>query len=258
MGGGILLLWALVAVFWPFVVPYDPQAVGAGAPYTRPSGSFWFGTDNLGRDVFSRVLAGARPVLTVAPLAALLGLVLGTITGLMAGYYRGWVDNVAMRVVDAMLGFPLIILAALVLAALGVSVANVIIVIGIAFMPPVARTVRAAVLVEREREYVQAARLRGQRGLSVMYREILPNVRRPLAVEGSVRFGYAVFTSATLSFLGLGLQQPSPDWGLTISVGRQVLEVAPWIVLFPVAALASLVVAVTLMGEGLRTVLEEA
>ncbi|GAC1334447.1 MAG: ABC transporter permease [Chloroflexota bacterium] len=257
IGVAILLFWILDSFFSSLVVPHDPQAVDPIATLQGPSASHLFGTDDLGRDVFSRVLAGASSVLTVAPLATLLGVLGGVTVGLVTGYYRGLVDDVLMRIVDALLAFPILLIAILVLTVLGPSIVNVILVIGIAFTPLVARTVRASVLVEREREYVAAARLLGEPGIKIMVREILPNITAPIAVESTVRLGYAIFTSATLSFLGLGIQPPSADWGLTISLGRGLLQVAPWIVLFPSLALATLVVALNFVADGLKQVLED-
>jgi peptide/nickel transport system permease protein len=222
-----------------------------------PSGSHWFGTDNLGRDVFSRVIAGAAPVLTVAPLATALGLFGGITLGLLTGYYRGWVDDVFSRLVDALLAFPLIILAVLVLASLGRSPRNVILVIGIIFTPLIARTVRSAVLIEREREYVAAAQLRGERGPRIMVYEILPNITGPITVEGTIRLGYAIFAAATLAFLGLGIQDPSPDWGLQVANARAYVQIAWWMAIFPALALSTLVVGVNLIADGIRRVLEE-
>jgi peptide/nickel transport system permease protein len=256
-GAAILLFWILMALFWGAVVPYGPQALDPTASLAPPSAEHWFGTDNLGRDVFSRVLAGASSVLTVAPLGTALGMLGGIAVGLVTGYYRGRVDDVVMRVVDALLAFPLIIIAVLVLSVLGPSKVNVILVIGVVFTPIVARTVRSAVLSEREREYVAAARLRGESGLYIMVSEILPNILSPIAVEATIRLGYAIFTSATLSFLSLGIQEPSPDWGLTISIGRVYLQAAPWMVLFPALALATLVVAVNLVADGLLQAVED-
>ena len=256
---GIVILgfWVLDALFWRVLVPHNPQTLHADATLHAPDGTYWFGTDNEGRDVFSRVLAGAAPVMTVAPLATVLGVTGGVIVGLVTGYYRGLVDDVISRVVDALLSFPLIITAVLVLASLGRDTRNVILVIAFVFTPVVGRTVRSAVLVEREREYVAAARLRGERGLYIMVAEILPNVTGPILVEATIRLGYAIFTSATLSFLGLGLQPPSPDWGLAIANGRAFVQVAWWTVLFPAVALATLVVSVNLVADGLRQVVEE-
>jgi peptide/nickel transport system permease protein len=255
VGAVILLFWILDAIFWSHFVPHDPYAVDS-VPLHGPSPSNWFGTDDLGRDVFSRVMAGASSVLLIAPAATGLGLVGGITLGLVTGYYRGIVDDVIMRLVDALLAFPLIIIALLVLSLLGHSVVNDILVIGIVFTPLIARTVRAAVLSEREQEYVASAKLLGEPGFVVMFREILPNVLGPIAVEGTVRLGYAIFAIATLSYLNLGIGQPSPDWGLTISLGRNFLQVAPWIVLFPALALATLVVSINLLADGLKAVLE--
>lgn len=257
VGAAILGFWIVDALLWRLIVPYDPEALIPDATLKAPSLAHWFGTDDLGRDVFSRVLAGAATTLTVAPAATALGVIGGILVGLFTGYYRGIADDVVMRVVDSLLAFPLIIIAVLVISILGPSVANVILVIGIVFTPIVARTVRSAVLVEREREYVAAAKLLGNSGPYIMFMEILPNIGGPIAVEVTIRLGYAIFTSATLSFLALGIQQPSPDWGLTISIGRAYLQIAPWEVLFPAAALATLIVAVNLVADGLRQVLEE-
>jgi peptide/nickel transport system permease protein len=167
------------------------------------------------------------------------------------------VDDVFSRVVDALLTFPLIILAVLVLASLGRSPRNVILVIGIIFTPLIARTVRSAVLIEREREYVAAARLRGERGPRIMVSEILPNITGPITVEGTIRLGYAIFAAATLAFLGLGIQDPSPDWGLQVANARAYVQIAWWMAIFPALALSTLVVGVNLIADGIRRVLEE-
>ena len=256
IGLGIVVFWLVSALTWRWVVS-NPQAVDPAATLAAPSGDHWFGTDNLGRDVFARVIAGAAPVLTIAPLATLLGLFGGITVGLVTGYYRGWIDDVFSRIVDALLAFPLIIMAVLVLASLGRETRNVILVIGIIFTPLIARTVRSAVLIEREREYVSAARLRGERGPRIMVIEILPNITGPIMVEGTIRLGYAIFAATTLAFLGLGIQDPSPDWGLAIANGRAYLQVAWWMVLFPATALATLVVGVNLVADGLRRAIEE-
>ena len=255
-GGVILGFWVLDAILWRAIVPYEPGKTGTDI-LVGPSGAHLLGTDNLGRDVFSRVLAGAAPVLTVAPLATLIGLVGGTAIGLVSGYHRGLVDDVISRVVDAFLAFPAIVIALLALTVLGSSQLTVILVIGILFTPIIGRTVRSAVLVEREREYVAAARLRGDSAPYVMLAEILPNVTGPIAVEGTVRLGYAIFAAATLSFLGVGLQIPSPDWGLTVAVERVNLSVNAWTVLGPAIALATVVVAVNLVADGVRQAVEE-
>ena len=246
----IVLFWVFMALFSTFITQ-SPTAVDASAILKAPSAAHWFGTDDLGRDVLARTMAGARTVLVIAPLATLLALLWGGIIGLVAGFYRGLTDEIIMRLIDVLLALPIIITSILIISLLGRSLAIVIFTIGALFTPVVSRTVRAAVIGEREREYVMAARLRGERSAFVMAREILPNITQPMIVEGTIRLGYAVFTAATLSFLGFGLQPPSPDWGLTIATEHGLLQVAAWTVLFPALALASLVVAVNLVTDGL-------
>jgi peptide/nickel transport system permease protein len=249
----ILLFWVFMALFSTFITQ-SPTDVDAMASLKAPSAAHWFGTDDLGRDVLARTMAGARTVLVIAPLATALALLWGGIIGLVSGFYRGLTDEIIMRLVDVLLALPIIITSILILSLLGKSVAIVIVVIGALFTPVVSRTIRSAVIGEREREYVMAARLRGERSAFVMAREILPNITQPIIVEGTIRLGYAVFTAATLSFLGFGLVPPSPDWGLTIATERIFLQIAPWTVLFPAAALASLVVGVNLITDGLSRV----
>jgi len=249
----IVIFWVLMGAF-SWALTQSPFAVDAMASLKAPSGAHWFGTDDLGRDVFARTMAGARTVLIIAPLATILALLWGGIIGLAAGFYRGITDEVIMRLIDVLLALPIIITSILILSLLGKSLAIVIVVIGALFTPVVSRTIRSSVIGEREREYVMAARLRGERSAFVMAREILPNITQPIIVEGTIRLGYAVFTAATLSFLGFGLVPPSPDWGLTIATERVFLQIAPWTVLFPAAALASLVVGVNLITDGLSRV----
>jgi len=244
-------------VFPHLIQRQDPFHTDILGKLKSPSGAHWFGTDDLGRDVYARVVAGARVILIVAPLATLLGTAAGTAIGLVTGYYRGVVDEILMRVVDAFLAIPTVILAALALAALGSSDTTIVVVIGLVFTPIIARTVRAAVLVEREMEYVQAAKLRNERAKFVMFVEILPNVMGPILVEFTVRVGYAIFTIATLSFLGLGIQPPAPDWGSTIS-NQYVYLIGGdwWPVLFPALAIGSLVIGVNLISDSVSQVFE--
>jgi peptide/nickel transport system permease protein len=256
-GAVVLGFWVVMALAWRHVVPHDPFAINPLETLASPSSGHWFGTDDLGRDVFARVLAGVAPVLTVAPAATAVSIVLGVAVGLVAGYYRGLVDELVMRLMDALLAFPLIIIAVLVLALLGKSTVNMILVIAVLFIPNVARTVRSSVLAEREQAYVEAARLRGENGVYVMLVEILPNITSPIVVEATIRLGYAVFTAATLAFLSLGVQAPSPDWGLTISLERAFVQVAWWTVIFPALALASLIVSVNLIADSLRRAIAE-
>ncbi len=259
-GAVIVGFWVVSALFGSAIAPHDPQDQSF-TPLLRPGGGHLFGTDALGRDVLSRVLVGASDILKVAPLATLLGIAGGTVVGLVSGYFRGLVDDSVSRIVDAWLALPVIVIAVTAIVALGSSTATLVVVIGVVFTPIVSRTVRAAVLAERQLEYVQAARLRGERAPYVMFVEILPNVVGPIIVEATVRLGYAIFTVAGLTFLGFGVQPPSPDWALQISDGYVLLNDAAhqgnyWIVLFPGAAVASLVIAVNLIADGISRVLE--
>jgi peptide/nickel transport system permease protein len=256
-GVAVLLFWIVDAVAWRSLAPQDPQAISADRTLQPPSAEHWFGTDDLGRDVFSRVLAGASSVLTVAPAAALLAVAAGIAVGLVAGYVGGATDELLMRLVDALLAFPLVVGAVLMLAVTGVSRLHLVIVIAVVLAPLTARTVRAAVRGERGREYVEAARLRGDSAPYIMVAEILPNVSALVVAEATARLAAAIFAAATLSFLGLGIQQPSPDWGLSVALGRVFLQTAPWIVLFPALALATLVVATTAVADGLRERIEQ-
>jgi len=248
----ILLFWAVMAIGWPLVTPYDPTDFSLIAKLSPPGAHHWLGTDDFGRDVLSRVVAGSRSVLLVATSAALLGVVVGTAIGLMAAYYRGWADELLMRAMDIMMAFPLIVIALLVIAVLGSSNLNVIVVVALAFAPYNARVTRAAVLAERDKDFIAAARLRGEGGPYIMLVEILPNIVDTIVVELTVRLALAIFTVATLSFLGMGIQPPTPDWGLMIAEGRQFYRIAPWIVLCPALAIASLVIAINLFAEGFK------
>ena len=256
-GIAVLLFWIVDAVAWRVLVPHDPEAISPDRTLQGPSAEHWFGTDDLGRDVFSRVLAGASPVLTVAPAAALLAVATGVALGLVAGYLGGATDEVLMRLVDALLSFPLVVGAVLLLAVTEVSPLHLVIAIAVVLAPLTARTVRAAVRAERGREYVEAARLRGDSGPYIMVAEILPNVSALVVAEATARLAAAIFAAATLSFLGLGIEQPSPDWGLSVALGRVFLQTAPWVVLFPALALATLVVATTAVADGLRLRMEQ-
>ncbi len=257
VGNIIVIGWIICAVMGTRITPYDPiNSFSQG--HLPPSPEHWFGTDRLGRDVLSRVMVGSRDVLIIAPLAALLGVVAGTTLGLIMGFYRGTVDDVLSRIVEAFLALPVILVALLALVVLGTSPLVVIFVVGILFTPIVARTVRSAVLSERQLDYVTAARLRGETGWFILSREIFPNVLGPTVVEMTVRFGYAIFTVATLSFLGVGLQPPSPDWGLSVSEEyTNMIGGIWWSTFFPALAIASTVVAVNLIADSLQSVLNE-
>jgi peptide/nickel transport system permease protein len=256
-GAVIVGFWIFCAIFGQLIVPYDPLETDLLAVLEPPSADHWFGADQLGRDVFSRVITGSRDILTVAPLATLLSTILGTLLGLATGYFRGAVDDVLSRIIDALLSLPTVLIGLVALTALGSSNTTVVFVIAFSFAPIIARTVRSSVLSERELDYVAAARLRRESGLYIMLAEILPNVLPPILVEFNVRLGYAIFTVATLSFMGFGIQPPSPDWGLTISDNYGLVGGGYWwTVLYDAIAIASLVVGVNLIADAVQGVLD--
>jgi peptide/nickel transport system permease protein len=256
--GSILFgIWVVCAILGTLIAPHGPLADDILARLTSPSGDHLFGTDELGRDVLSRVIVGAREILITATVATVLGTVLGTAIGLVTGFYRGFVDEVIMRLVDTLLSVPFIITALVAIVALGPSRLTLIVVIGIVFAPIIAKTVRAAVLGERQLEYVQAARLRNERSPYVMFVEILPNVMGPVIVEFTVRLGYAIFTVATLSFLGFGPDPSVPDWGKDIADHYQYINGGVWwAVLFPSLAIATLVIGINLVADAIAQTFE--
>jgi peptide/nickel transport system permease protein len=257
IGCVVLAWWIVAAIFGSLIAPYNPYAQNLGAINLPPSGAHLFGTDELGRDMLSRVIVGSRDILIIAPLATLLGTVVGASLGLAMGYLRGIFDDILSRFVEAFLALPLVVTGLIAIFAFGRSNTTLILVIGLVFAPLIARTVRAAVISERELDYIAAARLRGERAPYVMFSEILPNVLPPIVVEFTVRLGYAIFAVATLSFLGFGVQPPSPDWGLEIATNYgQVAAGYWWEVLFDALAIASLVVAVNLISDGIESVME--
>ena len=256
-GAIIVGFWVLCAIFGKAVVLQDPFASSPLNSLTAPNADNWFGTDRLGRDVFSRVIVGSRDIMVIAPAATLLGTILGTALGLVTGYFKGPVDDVLSRLIETVLALPVVLVAVMAIVSLGPSNLTIIFVVGFVFAPVIARTVRAAVLSERELEYVSAARLRNEKTPYILFAEILPNVMGPVIVEFTVRLGYAIFVVATLSFLGFGVQPPSPDWGLQISQEYLFLSGGFWWpTLFPALAIATLVVSVNLVSDSLARVLE--
>lgn len=250
IGVVVLAIWVVCAIGGQLLVP-DPYVADSFNTLAPPGAGHLLGTDRLGRDVFARVVVGARSILVVAPAATAIGTASGTALGLVAGYAAGLVDDIISRLIAVVLSVPVVIVALLALVALGPSDLTVIGVIGFIFAAPIARTVRAAVRVERDKDYVEAARLRREPGAVILFSEILPNVLGPVLTEATVRLGYAVFFIATLSFLGFGIQPPSPDWGLAIYENYTLIRASAWPVIVPAIAIASLVVAVHLVAEGL-------
>ena len=221
-GLGVLLAWVAIAVFATWVAPHDPFATVGGARQP-PSFEHWFGTDRLGRDVLSRVIFGARASLVLGFISVAIGSIVGTVLGLASGYYRGTIDAVTMRLVDAMLAFPGILLALVIIAALGPSITNAMIAVGVSSIPQYARLVRSTVLTIREEPYIEAARSLGIPELRILLWHVLPNAAVPLIVLSTLQFGSAISVGAGLSFLGLGAQPPTPEWGLMAAVGPRVL-----------------------------------
>jgi peptide/nickel transport system permease protein len=252
VGGAILALVLVIGVAAPWIAPYPTTEQHMLDRLKPPGARFVLGTDQYGRDLLSRTLVGARPALVLGLGAVALGLALGVPIGLLAGYVGGRLDDVVMRVVDAMLAFPSLLLALLIITALGASTGHALLAIGVANAPGVARIVRSATLALREAEFVLAARARGERHLYVMFGEIFPNVLAPVVVEATLRVGFAILAGASLSFLGLGVQPPTADWGLMIREARQYVFQSPWPLLAPGTALAVTIVAFNLFGDGLR------
>jgi peptide/nickel transport system permease protein len=257
IGSLLFVFWAVCALFGNQIAPQNPQATDVLDKLASPSSEHYFGTDRLGRDVLSRVIVGARSVLLIASLATVLGTILGTALGLISGYFRGMFDEVLMRIVDAFLSLPVIIIALVAIAAVGPGQMTLILVIGFIFSLIIAKTVRAAVLGEAQLEYVQAARLRNEMFPYILFAEILPNVMGPVIVEFTVRLGYAIFAVATLSFLGFGADPSIPDWGLDISEHYTFINGGVWwAVLFPSLAIASLIVAINLVADTIAATFE--
>ena len=261
LGIVIILGWVLVAALAPVLAPYPPNAPIRPMAYpgtTGPSGPFWLGTDQLGRDVLSRLLWGARTVLLYVPVATATAFAVGIGAGLLAGYRRGWVDEVLSRTGDLVLAFPALVLYIVLISRFGASGLNIVLAVTIASSPAVMRLTRGLVQQQRGRAYVSAAELRGEGGLWIMLVEILPNVAGPLVVDACLRLGYVTIIIGTLGFLGLGLPPPDPDWGGMINDSRQYALVFPHMVIAPCLAVSSLVLGFNLLADGLRQVIGEA
>ncbi len=252
IGSAILALMIGVSVLAPWISPYAATEQHIQKRLERPSATYLLGTDQYGRDLLSRTLMGGRTALLLGVGAVLLGLGLGVPVGLGAGYFGGRADEAIMRVVDAMLSFPSLLLALLIITALGASTAHALVAIGIANVPGIARIVRSATLGVREAEFVLAARARGEGHAYLMFGEIFPNVLPPIVVETTIRVGFAMLAAASLSFLGLGVQPPQADWGLMIREARQYVFLSPWPLLTPGVALALTIIGFNLFGDGLR------
>jgi peptide/nickel transport system permease protein len=256
MGIVILAAIVVVAILAPRVAPYDPIALSPADSSQGPSAQHWMGTDVLGRDIFSRVIYGARISLWLGLVSVGIASVLGLTLGLIAGYFGGWMETVIMRGADMMLAFPSFLLALTILFALGQSIINVMIAVGLASVPGYTRIVRGSVLSAREMEYVTAARTSGCSDGRLIRRHILPNVIAPVIVIASVGIAWAIITAASLSFLGMGVQPPTPEWGSMVNEGMRHLRRAWWMSSFPAMAIVVTVLAINLVGDGLRDALD--
>jgi len=256
VGGILLLLFLLGALFAPVLAPGDPTRQHPRDRLQGPSATYPFGTDEFGRDLASRVIYGSRVSLTVAFGAVAVALVVGVLIGLTGGYFgRGW-EAVTMRLMDVLLAFPPILLAIAVVAFLGPGVGNLIIVIGILYIPRFARLVHASVLAERSREYVEAERAIGARAPRILFRAILPNILAPIIVQLSLSVGFAILVESGLSFLGIGVRPPNPSWGLMIATGRGYMNQTIWPILWPSLAISLVIFACNTLGDGLRDALD--
>ena len=255
-GGMVVALLFLVSLCAPLITPYHPDAINAYQVLLPPSAAHWMGTDELGRDVFTRVVFGARISLYVGFVAVGIATAIGTVVGLLAGFYGGWTDSVLMRFVDIMLCFPTFFLILAMIALLEPSIWIIMLVIGITGWMGVARLVRAEVLSIKERDYVMAARSIGASDRRIIFRHILPNAAAPVLVAATLGVGGAILTESALSFLGIGVQPPTPSWGNILTSGKDYLEFAWWLSLFPGLAILVTVLAYNLLGEGIRDALD--
>jgi peptide/nickel transport system permease protein len=246
--GSIVLLGLLA----PWISPYPWDTISMRTRFVPPNATYWFGTDEYGRDVLSRLLMGTRLSLTMGVSATLVSLAVGVPMGLAAGYFRGWIDEALMRLADVLMAVPPIMLGLLVLAVTPPALWKTALAVGFVYIPPIARLARSVTLTLANEEFIEAAKARAERNSYILFREILPNAWPPLIVEASLRVTYAILLGSALSFLGLGAQPPSSDWGLMISEARSFIDRAPWIALAPGFAMCLLVIGINLLGDGAR------
>lgn len=251
-GTAITLVFLIVALISPLIAPYGANEIIVADARQPPSNEHWFGTDNLGRDVYSRVLLGSREVLVLAGFGTLFAVLFGTLFGLMTGYQGGWFDEITMRIFDSLLAIPALLLALLLLGTIANSKYSVLLVIVVIYTPIVARVVRSVVLAVKPQGFIETARLGGESRTRILLREILPSVIPTLSVESALRFSYAIFLVASLGFLGVGVQPPSPNWGLMVKEARAYVTLIPWALFFPAAAISLVVIGVNLMADGVK------
>src|SRR5689334_16965752 len=254
---GLFVLIVIAAVFGPYIVPYDPLASNTSVALKSPSAAHWFGTDQLGRDVFSRVIVATRLDFLIAILSVALVFLMGGLAGVAAGFFGGWTDRIVSRIADTIMAFPLFVLAMGIVAALGNTVTNIVIATAIVNFPLYARVARAEANVRREAGFVQAARLSGNGEFRILLGHILPNIMPIMIVQMSLTMGYAILNAAGLSFIGLGVRPPAPEWGIMVAEGANFIQSGEWwIALFPGAALMLAVFCFNLLGDGLRDIID--
>ena len=256
VGGFFILLFIVVSLVGPFFTTKDPTEVMMMNKLQPPSAEFWFGTDNFGRDIFTRIIHGMSLTLKVGFLSVAIGGSIGVVFGIVSGYYGGKIDTIIMRVMDVLLAFPGILLALAIVSVLGGSLQNVIIAVAIFSVPAFARIVRSSTLSVRQLEYIDAVRALGATDFRIIFKHILPNVVSPIIVQATLRIATAVLTASGLSFLGLGAQPPEPEWGAMLNDGRTYMKTAPHLMLFPGMMIAIVVLAFNIFGDGLRDALD--
>lgn len=257
LGALIVVILLFTALAAPLIAPYDPVHDGSLKERLQPpSSKHWLGTDKLGRDIFSRIVYGARISVEVGVISVGIALIVGTLMGALGGYYGGWLDSILMRIVDIMLAFPSVLLAIAIMAVLGPSLENAMVAIGLVNVPSFARVVRSTVLAVKATEYIEAAKAIGARDARIIFRHILPNCIAPIIVTATLGIGTAILDAAGLSFLGLGAQPPTPEWGAMLADTRDLLLKAPWVAIFPGIAIMLNVLGFNLLGDGLRDALD--
>lgn len=252
---GILLI-VIVSLFASVIAPFSPEKMYTDAILQSPNTTYFFGTDEFGRDIFSRIIYGAQVSVKVSVIAVGIGATLGLIFGLISGYFQGKIDSIIMRVMDVLFAFPDILLALAIVAVLGANITNTMIAIGIVFTPVFTRTVRAATISIKENEYIQSAVAIGVRPFQIIIRHVLPNIIAPFIVQVTLALSGAILTEAALSFLGLGVQPPNPSWGSMLNESRTYMEFAPWTIIFPAAAIVMTIFCFNLLGDSLRDILD--
>ena len=256
VGLGIVVFFIMLAVVGPFIAPQGTDDQNLSIRLQAPSSEFWFGTDDLGRDVLSRILHGAQLSLTVGLTAVLMSAVIGSFLGIIAGFYGKWVDTIISRIFDIMLAFPSILLAIAIVSILGPSLRNALIAIAIINIPNFGRLIRSRVLTIKEEEYIHAAKAIGMKNSRILWRHILPNSMTPILVQGTLAIATAIIEAAALGFLGLGAEQSTPEWGKMLADSRMFLLNAPWAMIFPGLAIMLTVIGFNLLGDGLRDALD--